>query len=102
MSNQFDLKAAACKVYAILTDNADARDDDKILIVEIWSKESKAKDIQGLFKELMEGSISFPDTLTRMRRKLQEEHPALRGKMWDMRHNMEGNICQQLDFFDKW
>ncbi len=102
MTQPFDLQAVACKVYSILTDNPATRDDDKLLLIEIWSKESQAKDVAGLFLELLEGNISFPDTLTRMRRKIQEKHPALRGEKWDVRHNMEGAICSQLTFFDKW
>lgn len=102
MSKPFDLQAVACKVYSILTDNALARDDDKILLIEIWSKESKAKDIPGLFNELMQGNISHFESIRRMRQKIQEKHPTLRGEKWDGRHNMEGAICQQLNFFDKW
>lgn len=102
MSQPFDLQAVACKVYSILTDVPATRDDDKLLLIEIWSKESKAKDIAGLFNELMEGTISHFESIRRMRQKIQEKHPALRGDKWDVRHQMEGAICQQLTFFDKW
>ena len=100
MSQPFDLQAIACKVYSVLTENPEARDDDKILLVEIWSKESKAKDISEFLAELLEGKISFPDAVTRVRRKLQEKHKILRGEKWDVRHNLEGAFCQQLTFFD--
>jgi len=64
MSEPFDLQAIACKVYSVLTKNPQARDDDKILLVEIWSKETKAKDISEFLSELLSGKISFPDTVT--------------------------------------
>ena len=102
MSAPFDLQAVACKVYSILTDNPATRDDDKLLLIEIWSKESQAKDIAGLFNELLEGNISHFESIRRMRQKIQEKHPTLRGDKWESRHNMEGAICQQLTFFDKW
>jgi hypothetical protein len=103
MSDSFsDLKAVACKVYALLTSNPDTRDDDKLLLIEIWSKESKSLDKAGFFKELLQGYISHPESIRRIRQKLQEKHPTLRGEKWDVRHNMEGAICQQLTFFDIW
>jgi hypothetical protein len=101
-SHPFNLQAVACKVYAILTENLSARDDDKLLLVEIWSKESKSLDMNGFFKELVEGNLSHPESIRRMRQKIQEKHPNLRGEKWDVRHNMEGAICQQLTFFDIW
>lgn len=102
MSQDFDLQAIGYKVFSILTENPGARDDDKLLLVEIWSRESKAKDIASLMNEILVGSVSFPDTVTRVRRKLQEKHESLRGELWDARHNLEEHFCKQLTFFDKW
>jgi hypothetical protein len=100
MSEPFGLQAVACKVYSVLTENPQARDDDKILLVEIWSKVTKAKDISEFLSELLSGKISFADAVARIRRKLQEKHNPLRGEKWDVRHNLEGAFCQQLTFFD--
>jgi hypothetical protein len=97
-----DFQTVACKVYSILTDRPLARDDDKILLVEIWCKETKARDVLEFFNELISGSLSHFESIRRMRQKIQEKHPALRGEKWDARHNMEGTICQQLDFFETW
>ena len=102
MSEAFDLQAIGCKVFSVLTEKPEARDDDKVLLIEIWTKESKAKDISEFLSELLSGKISFPDTVTRVRRKLQEQHKSLRGDKWDARHNLEGAFCQQLTFFDNW
>jgi hypothetical protein len=102
MSSQFDLQAAKCKVYEALMDNAKTKDDDKLLILAIWAKESKATTLQEFFLEFMEGIISFPDTLTRARRKLQQDHESLRGDKWEVRHKMEAAFCQQLNLFDGW
>lgn len=100
--NEFNLQEIACKVYSTLTDVPATRDDDKLLLIEIWSKESQSKNLEDFFVELKEGTISFPDTVTRIRRKLQEKHKSLRGDKWDVRHQVEGAVCQQLTFFDRW
>lgn len=102
MSLPFDLQQVAVKVYSLLTDNPACRDDDRLLLIEIWSRENKATDLAGFFKELLEGSISHPESIRRMRQKIQEKHPALRGEKYEARHGMEASFCQQLTFFDKW
>lgn len=102
MSDLFDLKGVGCKVFAVLSENESARDDDKLLVIEIWSRESQAKDIAGLFNELLESKISHFESIRRTRQKIQEKHPELRGKKWDARHNIEGAFCHQLTFFDLW
>ena len=100
--DNFDFQQVACKVYAILTDHPETRDDDRKLLVKIWAKETQSIDVGGLFKEILDGKLSHSESICRMRRKLQERHPALRGEKWDVRHSMEGPVCGQLDFFDKW
>ncbi len=102
MSDIFDLRAVACKVFSLLTSIPAVRDDDKLLLKEVWIRETKAKTIDGFFDELIEGDLSHPESIRRMRQKIQERHPSLRGEKWEVRHNMEGAICQQLTFFDKW
>lgn len=98
----FDLQQVAVKVFSLLTDNLKCRDDDRLLLVEIWTREKKSKDLDGFFQELLDGSISHPESIRRMRQKLQEKHPSLRGDRYDARHGMEASICEQLTFFDLW
>lgn len=98
----FDLQKAACKVYSLLTDNPATRDDDRLLLVEIWSRETKSTDSTEFFRELLDGTLSHPESIRRMRQKIQEKHEALRGEKYEARHGMEASICQQLTFFDKW
>lgn len=102
MSDPLNFQQVACKVYAILTDHPDTRDNDRSLLVHIWGKESQANTSEGLFKEILDGTLSHFESIRRMRQKIQEKHPALRGDKWDVRHSMEGPVCDQLDFFDKW
>jgi len=98
MSSPFDLQAVACKVYSVLTDLPESRDDDRVLLSTIWTKElGHSKDF---FCEFLGGKLSHPETITRIRRKIQEKHEKLRGDKWESRHQMEGVMCQQLTFFD--
>jgi hypothetical protein len=94
MNPDHDLKVVACKVVSILIDQPECRDNDRLLLAEIWRKELNESQKSSVLDALVEGSISNPESITRMRRKLQETHPNL--------HQMEGVFCQQLDFFDRW
>lgn len=102
MSDHFDLKAVGCKVFSVLTDCPESRDDDKLLLMQIWQRESQASTVGDFFAELLNGKLSNAETITRMRRKLQEKHKVLRGEKWDVRHNVESVMCEQLTFFDMW
>src|SRR5688572_3627297 len=98
--NDFNLQEVACKVYSILLETPKSRDSDRVLLSIIWDNEIKELGQVENFLPLFEdGKLSNPETVCRMRRKLQEVHPCLRGEKWDARHNVEGNICQQLTFF---
>jgi hypothetical protein len=98
----FDLSSIGPKVSSILKQNIQARDDDKILVYEIWSLESKAITLTEFFQEFLSGKLSHFESIRRIRQKLQEMNPDLRGKKWSIRHRMEAVICQQLNFFHLW
>jgi len=102
MKHTLDLRDVAFKVFSVLVDNPEARDNDRLLIYEIWSKESKAQTSSELFNELLNGTLSHTESIRRMRQKIQEKHPNLRGEKWDSRHKMECAVCTQLTFFDLW
>ena len=80
-------------VSNLLTNHQRLRDDDCKLIVNVWMKElRKTKDqlqkMSGL--EVLElvsrGAVTKPESITRARRKLQEEYPHLRGFSYVRRH----------------
>lgn len=111
MNDTFDMKAMGCKVYPILTDIPESRDDDRRLMFEIWMRDLDCSHPDQLIEKctlwqfinaFLHGMVSNPETITRVRRKLQEKHEKLRGEKWESRHNMEGAVCEQLTFFDKW
>lgn len=102
-SNDFNFQEAACKVYSVLLKQPDTRDSDRILLSKIWDNELDQLGESRSFIELFEaGLLSHPETICRTRRKLQEVHTCLRGEKWESRHNSEGGVCHQLNFFDRW
>jgi hypothetical protein len=102
MKAPFDLQAVACKVYSILIELPECRDDDNKLLLAIWAKESESLTTIDFFRDLLDGKVSHFESIRRMRQKLQEKHSSLRGEKWDVRHQMEGAMCDQLTFFDTW
>jgi hypothetical protein len=78
------------KVRYWLEKSARCRDDDRYLIAMIWHFEvHTVSDLSATDFIKSFGTcdiISHPDTITRIRRKLQEEHPSLRGLSFEARH----------------
>jgi hypothetical protein len=69
------------------------RDDDKLLVANIWYKQLLDKNIDPekisakSFLEFYSNDIlTNSDIITRARRKVQEENPELRGSTWVERH----------------
>lgn len=90
----------AHKVFFLLSHCDLCKDDDRMLLASIWEAELQGS--TNVIEGLKSGKLSNPETVTRIRRKLQEKSPNLRGAKWDVRHNMEAVICQQLTFFNTW
>mgnify|MGYP003152608849 FL=1 len=77
------------KVRSILMEKPEARDCDRILTAIIWYEEAKDATIvwhlNTFFRNYVDGKLTLADSITRARRKLQEEDKTLRGKNWDKR-----------------
>ena len=79
-------------VYPIL------RDDDRRLIVNLWTKRMGGSDIVNhlspneVMKRIASPELPSSGSITRCRRKLQEKYPNLRGKVWYKRHQRAENI----------
>ena len=99
------------KVKRVLTTNAHCRDSDVYLVYEIWSQEimdnPKLIDDQSqinqinmidMFKMWKDKLISHPSAIMRARRKVQEEHPNTRGKVWAERHKQQEQVKEDLGY----
>ena len=82
-----------------LTNDYRMRDDDNLLVATVWYNQTKKKgydprhmtsfDFMQLY---IKGQIATADAITRVRRKLQEQHPPLRGSKWDERHTEANDV----------
>ena len=91
-------------VKKLLTENPHLRDNDNKLISNFWNKEviNLGIDLQKVngYKILVlfsEGKLTSPESIGRIRRKLQEEFPHLRGDKWEERQGrLQKKVIKQL------
>ena len=72
------------------------RDDDNTLVTKVWKKEMDIKQLPDFLTAYAYKQITMSDTITRIRRKLQEEKPELRGSKWHERHDKEQQVITDL------
>ena len=90
-------------VFSLLNDDPRTRDDDNLLCVIIWSRlfkkqgldvrEEKAYDFLLAY---LNNKLVSADTITRARRKLQEENILLRGKKYAERQRKQATVISQI------
>jgi hypothetical protein len=90
-------------IQSLLEDKPLLRDDDNKLLAHVWGKFLRQQgkhpqNISGyeLLKVIGKGALPATESVVRCRRKLQEEVPALRGKLWGGRHKEQGNVIKQV------
>ena len=94
------------EIYNLLVNDAKLRDNDNMLIAEIWRQEvaeideAKPKSILsnnlGVLDYLGGGDLTSPESITRCRRKIQQENPSLRGEKYNARHKEQEEVKQEL------
>jgi len=72
-------------VKNLLTKFSSLRDSDRLLVAEFWKQELKALKTNDLLMMLKAGNLTSYDSITRVRRKVQEENKKLRGKLYKER-----------------
>ena len=82
----------------VLEENLSSRDDDTILILNVWKKQGLKKDsrFSAISKKLLKEELALPKTIERTRRLLQEKYKHLRGELYEKRHQIEQEIDNQL------
>ena len=90
------------KVKRILTEVPSSRDSDNVLVVLIWDDELGGPRYTheiSAFKFLAmvsRGDVCNYGSISRCRRKIQEEDASLRGDKWDARHRLEKEVVDEL------
>tara|TARA_R100001510_G_C7489962_1_gene98211 strand:+ start:203 stop:562 length:360 start_codon:yes stop_codon:yes gene_type:complete len=95
------IKDKAKRVEDILRKYPQSRDNDLDLIARYWYLEMRESDmnddqIKAFCQLVKSGLISLPDTITRARRKIQEEIPALRGDKYNKRHSATEVVKEEI------
>jgi len=88
-------------VRDLLIKHQELRDNDSQLILNVWAKQrpdlteetTRFKDFAILFRE---GLLASTESIRRVRQKMQEEHPELRGKKYNQRHEHQDSIKEEL------
>lgn len=96
-------------VEKILREIATTRDNDQELIAKYWHDELREmkfdqerdfilthREINLFYKVIESGILSQPDTITRARRKVQEEVPSLRGDKYHKRHSNDEKVKEEI------
>ena len=92
-------------VKHILKTSPIARDYDNELLADVWESQMSyiddydSYDWYGLLELIREGYMASPESIVRVRRKLQEQHPELRGKKWEQRHRAQEVVKEELRNF---
>ena len=87
------------KVINLLTKHPSLRDSDERLAANIWYNNIKNVneiDAITLLSRFAEGKLPSYESISRCRRKIQEEKPELRGKKWAKRHAKQKVIKEQI------
>jgi hypothetical protein len=100
---QHQFKTMNGKVADILSQHPECRDDDRLLVVNIWYAEMLGQNIEptkisakGFFNLYANEKLPIADLITRARRKVQEENPKLRGNTWETRHKEEEKVRKYI------
>lgn len=89
MSSLKEMKGVKPRVELLLKENPHLRDDDNKLIANIWYNEvpqiknASALDFLNIFAS---GKLTSPESIRRMRQKLQESNEEYRGTNYKIRH----------------
>lgn len=78
------------EIKSILERNTSSRDDDLQLLAQYWHEHIGIDStIRDLLRAMKQGKIHSIGTVTRCRRKLQEQHEHLRGERYNARQTDE-------------
>lgn len=95
------IKKVKDTVKDILIEYPKTRDNDHLLLLYVWTIQNPMlKDKSTLFihfaGELMRGKYAHFESISRVRRKLQENHPELRGDLYNARHTLSKKVRDNI------
>ena len=87
------------RVTRLLKKKSHLRDNDRRLTANIWWKSVSNPELlmfEDFINLYIDGKVPESDSITRCRRKIQEEIEELRGESWDLRHGLEDAVKKEL------
>ena len=92
------------RVQKLLESKPHLRNNDNKLIANLFYQEVKSKgdnpesaSALSFITDFSEGKIINPQSVIRLRCKLQEEFPHLRGHVWEARHKEEPKVIRDIN-----
>lgn len=89
------------RVRLLLESRKDARDSDNLLISLFWYYEQQegieSMSAVGFLTLLSKGKLTSSESIRRMRQKLQEEFPSLRGSSYKERKEEEKTVRENIN-----
>ena len=91
-------------VIDLLNQYSEFKDNDQQLVAWFWKLEMEAHGYpssmttQTFFKLMAFGKLTSSDTITRVRRLVQEENPSLRGKKYNERQAKQEKVKKELGY----
>ena len=108
-SSSLCLKGDTMKIFNLATEIQHAlqkhpvlRDNDNRLIANIWFKKLPNIDVltgKDLLMHIAKGKLPSFESISRCRRKIQQEDRSLRGDLWDKRHQIANDIRKEIGRF---
>ena len=97
MSSLKEMVGIKNKVKYLLQHYRHLRDDDNKLIANIWHSQLNEKISSDEFLKLFSGGFfTSPESIRRMRQKLQQNYPDLRGSLYNKRKKLQIEITKTI------
>lgn len=101
-----DIRTIKEIVEDILKNKPETRDNDCLLVIEVWKLElinlgyhPTLLEIKSFYELYSNSKLSNSESITRCRRKIQEHNINLRGKLFGIRHNFTDEVKNQVKTF---
>ena len=89
-------------VTDMLTKHPKARDNDSLLLAFVWVYQAGGKNyitdisMKDFILDFVDKKFAEAEGVIRCRRKLQEEHPELRGELYEQRHKLKESVREEI------
>lgn len=84
-----------------LENSTKMRDDDALLIADIWREQLQqlgAKNVYDVLNAIAGRMVHSPESIRRSRQKVQQDFPNLRGTVYNKRHEKEIEVLKELGY----